>query len=74
MNMFTHDDITHLTTSERLALIGELWDSLTEDETPLPMPQFQEFQRSMVSFESDRAHAVSWAHLKTELVERAPCL
>ncbi len=72
MNMLTHSDITHLTAPERLALIGELWDSLTEDETPLPVPQFQELQRRMVSFESDRAHAVSWAHLKTELVERAP--
>jgi putative addiction module component (TIGR02574 family) len=72
MNMLTQSDITHLTAPERLALIGELWDSLTEAETPLPMPQFQELQRRMVSFESDRAHAVSWAHLKTELVERAP--
>ncbi len=72
MSMLTHDDIIHLTTSERLALIGDLWDSLTEDETPLPMPQFQELQRRMVSFEGDRAHAVSWDHLKTELIERAP--
>lgn len=70
--MLTHDDITHLTAPERLALIGELWDSLTEEEMPLPMPQFQELQRRMASFESDRAHAVSWAHLKTELIERAP--
>jgi putative addiction module component (TIGR02574 family) len=71
--MITHDDITRLTTPERLALIGELWDSLSEEETPLPMPQFQELQRRMVSFESDRAHAVSWAHLKTELIERTSC-
>lgn len=70
--MITHDDITRLTTPERLALIGDLWDSLSEEETPLPMPQFQELQRRMVSFESDRLHGVSWAHLKTELIERAP--
>jgi putative addiction module component (TIGR02574 family) len=70
--MMTHDDITRLTAPERLALIGDLWDSLSEEETPLPMPQFQELQRRMVSFESDRVHAVSWEHLKAELIERAP--
>ncbi len=72
MNILTHDDITRLTASERLALISDLWDSLSEEETPLPMSQFQELQRRMASFESDRAHAVSWAHLKAELIERAP--
>lgn len=72
MNMPANDHITHLTAPERLALIGELWDSLTEEETPLPMSQFQELQRRIASFESDRAHAVSWTHLKTELIERAP--
>ena len=68
----THDDITRLTTPERLALIGDLWDSLSEEETPLPMPQFQELQRRLASFENDRTSAVTWAHLKTELAKRAP--
>ena len=69
--MMTHDDIVRMTAPERLALIGELWDSLSEAETPLPMPQFQELQRRMVSFDQDRTHAVSWEQLKAELVERA---
>jgi putative addiction module component (TIGR02574 family) len=64
--------MTTVTVPERLARIGELWDSLTEEETQLPMPQFQELQRHMVLFESDRAHAVSRAHLKAELIKRAP--
>lgn len=68
----THDDIVCMTAPEKLALIGELWDSLSEAETPLPMPQFQELQRRMVSFDHDRVHAISWEHLKAELVERAP--
>ncbi len=68
--MLTHDDIIHLTAPERLALISELWDSLNEVETPLPMPQFQELQRRIATFDSDRAHSVSWEELKTELIER----
>jgi putative addiction module component (TIGR02574 family) len=70
--MMTHDDIVHMTAPERLALIADLWDSLSEEDTPLPMPQFQELQRRMVSFDHDRAHAMSWEHLKAELIERAP--
>lgn len=66
--MLANDHITRLTAPD----IGELWDSFTDEETQLPMPRFQEFQRHMVSFESDRAHAVSWAHLKSELIECAP--
>lgn len=69
--MITHDEIMRLTTPERLALIGDLWDSLSEEETPLPMPQFQELQRRLASFENDRTSAVTWAHLKTELAKRA---
>jgi putative addiction module component (TIGR02574 family) len=65
-------NITLLTAPERLALIGDLWDSLSEEATPLPMPQFQELERRMISFEGDRLHAVSWTHLKTELIQRAP--
>ncbi|MDR1162691.1 MAG: addiction module protein [Candidatus Accumulibacter sp.] len=68
----THDDIVRMTAPERLALIGDLWDSLSEEDTPLPMPQFQELQRRMASFDRDRdrAHAVSWEHLKAELIKR----
>lgn len=68
----THDDIVRMTPSERLALIGDLWESLSEEDTPLPMPQFQELQRRMVSFDCDRADAISWEHLKAELIKRAP--
>jgi len=70
--MITHDDIARMTAPERLALIGDLWDSLSEEDTPLPMPQFQELQRRMVSFDRDRVHATSWENLKAELIERAP--
>jgi len=70
--MMTHDDIARMTAPERLALIGDLWDSLSEEETPLPMPQVQELQRRMVSFNRDRAYAISWERLKAELIERAP--
>ena len=70
--MMTHDDIARMTAPERFALIGDLWDSLSEEETPLPMPQFQELQRRMASFDRDLAQAISWEQLKAELIERTP--
>jgi len=70
--MMTHNDIKHLTAPERLTFIADVWDSLSEEETPLSMPQFQELQRRIVSFESDRAHAMNWEQLKAKLIERAP--
>jgi putative addiction module component (TIGR02574 family) len=70
--MMTHDDIARMTAPERLALIADLWDSLSEEDTPMPQSQFQELQRRMASFDRDRAHAISWEDLKAELIERAP--
>ncbi len=35
------------------------------------MPQFQELQRRIATFNRDSAHAVSWEELKAELIERA---
>lgn len=57
--MLTHDEISRLTAPERFALISELWDSLNDAETPLQIPQFQELQLCIATFNSDRAHAVS---------------
>lgn len=68
--MISHDEITRLTASERLALIGDLWDSLNNEETPLPVSQRQELQRRLTSFEADREHAISWDQLKFELTKR----
>ncbi len=70
--MISHNEIIRLTPSERLALIGDLWDSLNDDETPLPMPQFRELQNRLTSFETDKGNAVSWESLKSELAKSAP--
>lgn len=54
MSILTAEEITRLTPSERLALIGELWDSLRDTELPLPEPQRAELERRLASFEEDR--------------------
>lgn len=72
MPTLTRDEITRLTPPERLALIGDLWDSMTDAETPLPPAQRRELERRLASFDQDRAQGVSWEQFKADLAARAP--
>ena len=72
MSNLTQDVISRLSPPERLALIGELWDSIADADLPVPPAQVQELQRRMASFEQDKAQAHDWEQVKTELAARAP--
>jgi len=72
MSALTQEEIARLTPRERLALIGELWDSLSDAEAPATLAQLAELQRRLDSFERDRADAVTWEQLRAELASRAP--
>jgi putative addiction module component (TIGR02574 family) len=71
MTTLTRDEITKLSPPERLALIGDLWDSIPDPEVPTPPPQRRELERRLASFDQDRGQAVSWEQLKAELAARA---
>jgi putative addiction module component (TIGR02574 family) len=66
----TQDEIAKLSAAQRLSLIGELWDSLADTETPLPQAQQDELLRRLASFDEDKAQAVPWDAIKADL--RAP--
>ena len=72
MPTLTRDEITRLSPPERLALIGDLWDSMSDAELPTAYPQQCELERRLASFDQDRAQAVSWEQLKVELAARTP--
>ena len=72
MPILTYDEITRLSPLERLALIGDLWDSINDAEFPTPPGQRGELARRLTSFDQDRTHAVSWEELKADLAARAP--
>ena len=69
MKVLTRDEIRSLSPSERLTLIGDLWDSL--DEAPLSPAQASELERRLAGFEEDLADTVTWDELKAELAARA---
>jgi putative addiction module component (TIGR02574 family) len=72
MPTLTREEISRLTPPERLALIGDLWDSMSDAETPLPPAQHRELDRRIATFDQDQAEGVSWEQLKAELAARAP--
>jgi putative addiction module component (TIGR02574 family) len=71
MTTLTREEIALLTPPERLALIGDLWDSLLDADLALPPAQERELSRRLASFEQDRAGAVTWDQLKAELASRS---
>ena len=70
MHALTTDEIGRLSPEERLALIGELWDSLDDSDIPLTPAQTAELERRLQSFESERDKGVTWEALKIELRQR----
>ena len=70
MTTLTRDEITKLSPPERLTLISDLWDSITDADLPTPPAQRRELERRLVSFDQDVAQAVSWEQLKAELAAR----
>ncbi len=72
MHALTADEIGRLSPEERLALIGELWDSLDDSDIPLTPAQTAELERRLASFESESDKGVTWEALKIELRQRQP--
>jgi putative addiction module component (TIGR02574 family) len=62
-------DIDAMQPEERLRLIGDLWDSLTEnpDEIRLTPAQRAELDRRLDRLESGKARLVSWDELRARL-------
>ncbi|MGJ4948570.1 addiction module protein [Bradyrhizobium sp. HKCCYLS20291] len=63
-------DIAKLTKKERLALIGELWDSLAPEDVSLTPAQEAELARRMATFDVDAQRAVSWDEIEANLDKR----
>ena len=59
--------LSDLTPQERLALIGQLWDSLDDCDLAVTPAQAAELDRRLATFDEDRLHAVPWQDLRREL-------
>jgi putative addiction module component (TIGR02574 family) len=53
-------DIRGLTAEERLALLGDLWDSLAPEDIPLTEAQRTELDRRLDELEADSDLGIPW--------------
>ena len=63
-------DLRTLTTAERLALIGEIWDSLTPDDLPLSDAQRDELDRRLDESSGDSAAGIPWEDVLQQIRDR----
>jgi putative addiction module component (TIGR02574 family) len=71
MSTLSYEEISRLSPPERLALIGALWDSIADSELSASPAQERELERRLLSFDQDKAQAISWENLKAELAARS---
>lgn len=60
-------DYSHLTTAEKLDLIGELTESVKQDTLPISPEWEAELDRRTARFDEERRSAVPWAGVKAKL-------
>ena len=63
-------DISSLTAEQKLRLIEELWDSLSDDEIPITEAQKQELERRLADLESNPDKVVPWDEVRRRLQDR----
>ena len=63
-------ELADLSPGDRLALIGELWDSLDGVELPLTTAQATELDRRLETRDEERLHAVPCATVRADLSAR----
>jgi len=63
-------NIQSLTAEERLALIGDIWDSLTLDDLPLSDAQRDELDRRLGESADDSAAGIPWEDVLQQIRDR----
>ncbi len=54
MDALNQEELSRLTSAERLALVAQLWDNLESDQLPLTAAQRTELDRRLESLDDDR--------------------
>ena len=70
MAVLNLSDLKHLSPEDRLELIAELWDSLSDSEVPLTPAQKAELDRRLAGVKVGRIDGVGWEKVKAELRQR----
>jgi putative addiction module component (TIGR02574 family) len=65
-----HPDIQRLSSSEKLALVTELWDDLASNPVNIPVTpeQIAELDRRMEDYHKDPSQTTTWDEIKTRIL------
>ena len=69
--MNSNVDAKNLTTQERLALLGDIWDSLTPEDVPVTDAQRAELDRRLDDLEDDRDLGIPWDEVFRQIRNRS---
>jgi len=59
--------IKQLSVAERLDLISVLWDSIPEDQLPIPEWHHEELERRLAAADADPGEAIPWEEVRQRL-------
>lgn len=72
MQTFAAIDFTTLSVTERIDLIGDIWDSIADeainDEISLSEPEKAELHRRVAAYNADPSIAIPWEKVRAELL------
>jgi putative addiction module component (TIGR02574 family) len=64
-------DVSGLTSDQKLQLLEELWDSLSEDEVPITAAQREELDRRLDDLDRDGPQGIPWEDVLKRLKSNA---
>jgi len=73
MGQFAHKDILNLSITERIELIGDLWDSLAESPEAVVLTEAQraELDRRLEAYRKDPNQGSPWPVVRDRIAKRA---
>ena len=69
--MSSEVDIKNLTAEQRLALLEDIWDSLTPEDVPVTDAQRAELDRRLDDLEGDRDLGIPWGEVLRQIRDRS---
>ena len=62
------EEVVKLPASERLELIGALWDSLSDEEVPLTKAQVAELDRRLNDMDKNPGDEMTWEEARQRII------
>ena len=66
----SHDEIKRMSVADRMALMGEIWNSFEHAEVLLTTAQTEELDRRLESFDEDIQHSIPMEEVFAKLERR----